>query len=231
MEKFSIVIPVFNEEENIINLLKEIKKNLIKFLNQFEIIVVDDCSIDNTYEIVKNFDNKLKVRLFKNNKNFGQSYSILKGVRESENNVIVTLDGDGQNDPADILNLISIYNKDKNISLVSGIRVKRRDNFIKILSSKVANSIRSHILKDGCIDTGCSLKVFDKKTFMQIPSFNGLHRFIPAFFVAFNKTVHYEKVNHRPRIKGYSKYGTFDRLYRGIIDLYKVSKMIKKINA
>lgn len=231
MDKFSIVIPVFNEEENIIDLLIDIKNNLSQYLNYFEVIVIDDNSIDNTYVKVKNFNDKIALRLFKNNKNYGQSYSIRRGVRKSKNNIIVTIDGDGQNDPKDILNLVLIYNdKKKNLSLVSGLRTKRKDNLIKIISSKIANRVRSFILKDGCLDTGCSLKVFDKNVFMQIPFFDGLHRFIPTFFVAFKKNVYFEKVNHRPRLKGYSKYGTFDRLFKGIIDLYKVSKMIKNIN-
>lgn len=230
MDNFSIVIPIFNEEDNIIDLLQEIEKYLDIFIKKFEVIIIDDCSNDNTFEKLKNFKNKLSIRVFKNDKNYGQSFSIRKGVIESKYDTIVTLDGDGQNHPKDIRNLLSIYYSDKNISLVSGIRINRKDNHLKKISSKLANLVRSFILKDGCLDTGCSLKVFNKNMFLKIPYFNGLHRFIPAFFKAFKANVHYENVSHRPRLKGKSNYGTIDRLYRGIIDMYKVINLINKKN-
>ena len=112
--------------------------------------------------------------------------------------------------------------------MVGGIRFRRKDNLIKIFSSKVANSIRSKILKDNCPDTGCSLKVFDKHVFMQFPFFNGIHRFLPALFKGFGKQTYFINVDHRFRIHGHSKYGTFLRLFRGIKDLIRVAIILKK---
>ncbi len=228
MINFSIVIPVYNEEENISNLVYEIHDALNGIKNSFEIIIINDGSNDNTKSKLKTLSTKFKIKLIENNKNFGQSYSILKGIENSVYNNIITIDGDGQNNPYDIPKLVNIYQK-QDLHLISGIRKKRRDTFVKIISSKIANKVRSIILKDNCIDTGCSLKLFDKNFFLNTPFFNGIHRFIPALFIAHNCKIDFIDVDHRPRTLGISKYGTFDRLYRGIIDMFKVIKIIKQI--
>ena len=111
--------------------------------------------------------------------------------------------------------------------MVAGIRLKRKDSFIKIISSKIANKIRSSILKDNCPDTGCSLKIFNKNIFLQFEFFDGIHRFLPALFIGYNHKVAYVKVNHRPRLNGVSNYGTLSRLFWGIRDIIRVSRMIK----
>ena len=136
------------------------------------------------------------------------------------------MDGDGQNNPKDISKLLNKYFSNKDIYLVCGIRNNRKDNFIKILTSKIANRLRIIILKDDCIDTGCSLKVFDKEVFLSFPFFNGIHRFLPSLFIGFGHKVKYMSVSHRPRLGGISKYGTFDRLFRGIRDIIKVRNII-----
>ena len=223
---FSIVIPVFNEAKNIENLIKEIFDSLIDYKN-FDIILVNDSSNDNTLEVVKKLKENSKINLINNLKNKGQSYSIYIGVKKSKYNTIVTIDGDGQNNPKDIPNLLSIYFSNEKIFLVGGIRRNRKDNYIKIISSKAANSIRSKILNDKCKDTGCSLKVFDKLVFQKFPYFNGMHRFLPALFTGYGYKTYFVDVDHRARTFGYSKYGTFDRLFRGIIDIIKVRKIIK----
>ena len=224
---FSIVIPVFNEAQNIEALVDEIF-NSLKDYNDFEVILVNDSSTDNTIDIVNTLRRKFSIFLINNPRKRGQSFCVHKGVLKSKNNTIVTIDGDGQNNPLDIPKLLEIYFSNEEISLVGGIRVKRKDNLIKIISSKIANKIRSNILKDGCEDTGCSLKVFDKSIFLQFPFFNGIHRFLPALFNGYGYKTFFTAVDHRPRIKGCSKYRTLDRLYRGIIDIVKVKRIIKE---
>tara|TARA_B100001540_G_C15665327_1_gene577513 strand:- start:230 stop:919 length:690 start_codon:yes stop_codon:yes gene_type:complete len=221
---FSIIIPVYNESKNIINLLIEIKKHLNNF--QYEIVIVDDHSKDNTIEVINEYDDKI-VKLIKHDVNLGQSQSILSGIKESKYNIIVTLDGDGQNNPKDISKLLDTYLRQKDIYLVGGIRRKRKDTIIKILSSKIANKIRSKILNDDCDDTGCSLKVFDKKAFLKLPFFDGIHRFLPALFKGFGYKTYFVYVDHRFRFSGKSNYGTFDRLFKGIKDLIKVKRIIR----
>ena len=126
--------------------------------------------------------------------------------------------------------LLDKYFSDDNLFLIGGIRVKRKDNLIKIYSSFFANLIRSFILDDGCKDTGCSLKVFDRDIFLSFPFFSGIHRFLPALFKGYGYKTSFLNVSHRPRIRGKSNYGTFDRLYRGIIDIVKVKRILVKKN-
>lgn len=222
---FSIVIPLFNEEKNIIPLLEEISDNLDTYKN-YEIILIDDASTDKTLELINKIDDK-KIKILSNNTNSGQSFSIHKGIEKSSNKIIVTLDGDGQNDPADIPRLLNLYLSNEDVKLVGGLRLKRQDNIIKILSSKIANYIRSRILNDKCNDTGCSLKVFHKEIFLSFPYFNGIHRFLPALFNGYGLTTEFINVNHRHRKYGVSKYGTMNRLFKGIRDIVIVYKILK----
>jgi len=228
MIRFSIVIPIYNEALNIQNLVEEIFDNLKNLKNNYELILIDDASTDNTFDKISALKKKYDIIYKKNIKNSGQSFSIKEGIAVSRYDTIVTMDGDGQNNPKDIIKLLNVYGNKNEFFLVCGIRIKRKDNLIKIVSSKIANKVRSIILKDNCKDTGCSLKVFDKKSFLDLPYFNSIHRFIPSLFEARKLKVNYIYVDHRPRIKGNSKYGTFDRLIRGIVDLYKVYKIINK---
>ena len=227
---FSVVIPIFNEEQNISNLLFEIKNSLSGF-KDYEIIYVNDSSKDKSLiileEIVKKNNN---IRILNNEKNKGQSYSIFQGVKEASFDIIVTIDGDGQNNPIDISNLVKLFLSDKKISLVGGIRTKRKDSLVKIFSSKIANYIRAKILNDECSDTGCSLKVFDKRVFLDFPYFNGMHRFLPALFKGYGCNTMFIEVDHRHRKHGNSKYGTFDRLYKGIFDMIRVKKILNNKN-
>ena len=224
---FSVVIPIFNEEDNIVTLIEEIKNSLYSF-KPFELIFVNDFSTDNTLEILKRENKKFDFKILNNKANRGQSYSILKGIKNSKYNIIVTLDGDGQNNPEDIPKLIDFYINNNDIFLVGGIRKKRKDSAIKIISSKIANFVRSKFLKDGCVDTGCSLKVFDKNIFLTFEYFDGIHRFLPALFYGFGYKTFFLNVDHRKRKYGKSKYGTFLRLLNGFRDMIKVKKMINK---
>ena len=223
---FSIIIPIYNEAQNIEKLIKEIFASLINY-RDFEVILVNDASIDNTIEIVSKLQKQYNIILLNNSLNRGQSFSIFKGIEDSNNEIIITLDGDGQNNPIDIPVLLEYYLLNKNISLVGGIRKNRKDSFVKKISSKIANKVRSRILNDRCDDTGCSLKVFSRSIFLKFSYFDGIHRFLPALFKGYGYKCFYIKVDHRAREKGYSKYGTIDRLYKGIIDIIKIRKIIK----
>jgi dolichol-phosphate mannosyltransferase len=227
--KFSIIIPLFNENENIANLVDEIKTALLDKKYIFEIILIDDASTDDTYKTIT-FLKKTNqnILILQNNINLGQSFSLIRGINSASHDIIVTIDGDGQNNPVDIPKLLNIFNSEKQLSLVGGIRKNRKDSYLKILSSKIANTIRKFVLKDNCNDTGCSLKVFDKIFFLQFPQFMGLHRFLPALFISYGGKTTFCEVDHRARIHGKSKYGTLIRLINGVIDMIKVFFIIRK---
>ncbi len=227
---FSIVIPIYNEELNILSLFNEILhlKDLNKY--SFEVVFVNDSSRDNSLKILNKIqkENPSIVKILSNQKNLGQSFSILHGIKVSKYETIVTIDGDGQNNPKNLPLLLEKFFLNKNIKLVGGIRVNRKDSFIKIISSRLANNFRSFILQDNCKDTGCSLKVFDKKIFLQFPFFNGIHRFLPALFKGYGYNTLFVNVDHRKRNFGKSNYGTFKRLIYGIIDIIRVLQIIRR---
>ena len=224
MLDFSIIIPVYNESGNIKNLIQEIKFNVDNTYN-YEIIIIDDCSKDSTSEVLHKLHKK-NINIFRNNENKGQSFSLTKGIKKAKSLTIITIDGDGQNDPLDINNLAKLYFANQGLDMVGGIRKNRKDNWIKIISSKLANNIRQVIFNDKCSDTGCSLKIFKKDIFLKFPYFNGIHRFLPALFSGYGHKSQYIYVNHRPRLSGESNYGTIGRLFRGIIDIIKVKIII-----
>lgn len=223
----SIVIPIYNEVENIFNLVNEILSEIDNFL-EYEIIIINDCSTDNFLDEFSNYESRNYINLQNNKKNLGQSKSIYYGVEIAKFENIITLDGDGQNNPSDIKILCSKF-FNENYSLVSGIRQKRKDSYLKKISSKLANFIRDLVLHDNCPDTGCGLKIFKKNVFLKIPYFNGIHRFIPAIFVNMKEKVCYIDVDHRYRKYGYSKYGTIGRMFKGIIDIIRVILIIRKL--
>lgn len=226
MQKLSVIIPIFNEEKNLEILLSEIYETLNnKFI--FEIVAVDDCSTDSSLIILNKLSKESNLKIIRNFKNEGQSFSIYKGVKNSKYNNILTIDADLQNNPIDILELAN-YFFNSNYKLVGGIRKNRKDNFIKIISSRIANKLRNLILDDNCSDTGCSLKIFSKKIFLEFPYFRSIHRFLPALFRGYGYKTYFINVSHRPRINGVSKYGTLDRLFIGIYDIFRVYKIVKK---
>jgi len=227
MTKISIIIPVFNEEKNIKILINEILN--IDIIDQIsEIIIVDDCSTDSSLNEIKKLQKITdKISFFCHYSNQGQSKSLLTGIKNAKNQTIVTIDADLQNNPIDIINIVNTYFSDNEIKLVGGIRVNRKDNIIKKITSRMANFIRNQILRDDCIDTGCSLKIFDRDLFLSLPFFDGIHRFLPALFKYKNSKNKYIGVDHRNRKFGKSKYGTLDRALKGLVDIYKVKKIIK----
>lgn len=220
----SVVIPVHNEEESIGNLINEIVAALSEKY-QYEIVVVDDGSTDQTLDTLLEIKQELTVlRVIKHLKNSGQSTAVRTGVQQAKSAWIATLDGDGQNDPADIPNLYNeLVNQDLDPWLVvAGYRKKRKDTWLKRMSSKYANGIRDKLLRDGTPDTGCGLKVFSRDSFLALPYFDHMHRYIPALFQRQGGRVVSIKVNHRHRMLGTSKYGFHNRLWVGIVDILGV---------
>ena len=221
----SVVIPVHNEEESIGNLIDEIT-NALSEKHQHEIIVVDDGSTDNTLDVLLKIKQNLPtLRIVKHLKNSGQSTAVRTGVQYAKSSWIATLDGDGQNDPADIPNLYNELTNNQNSDpwlVVAGYRKKRKDTWLKRLSSKYANAIRAKLLRDGTPDTGCGLKVFARDSFLALPYFDHMHRYIPALFQRQGGRVVSIEVNHRHRMQGVSKYGFHNRLWVGIVDILGV---------
>lgn len=221
----SVVVPVHNEVENIEPLIAEIMATL-EGVERYEIIYINDCSRDSTLERLTSLDQKFKVlRVLTHQKRSGQSAAIRTGVKAARGDLIATLDGDGQNDPEDIPKLLKAYREqavaDARI-LIAGFRARRQDSFIKRLSSKIANGVRSSLLGDATPDTGCGLKIFRRKDFLDLPGFDHMHRFLPALMIRNGGQVISVEVSHRPRERGKSKYGTLDRLWVGITDLIGV---------
>ena len=221
----SIVIPVYNEEESIGELINEITQALASKYKH-EIIVVDDGSVDKTVGVLSKIKQELPtLRIIKHLQNSGQSTAIRTGVQYAKSAWITTLDGDGQNDPADIPNLYNelINNQDADPWLVvAGYRKKRKDTWLKRISSKYANGIRDKLLRDGTPDTGCGLKVFSRDSFLALPYFDHMHRYIPALFQRQGGKMVSIEVNHRHRMQGVSKYGFHNRLWVGIVDILGV---------
>lgn len=228
--KASIVIPVHNEAGNIRTLLLEIDQ-IFTPSEDLEVVVVDDHSTDNTLEILRELKGIFPfLRVICHRKRYGQSMALLSGIKMAQADLIITMDGDGQNDPNDIPRLVNTFEENRSdFLLVTGKRRKRKDTWLKRVSSKVANKIRSYILKDETPDTGCGLKVFRRSDFLSIPAFDHMHRFLPALFLAMGGRVISVEVAHRPRQKGMSHYGTLDRLWSGIWDLFGVFWLMRRI--
>ena len=224
MHDLSVVIPVQNEEENVRMLIDEVRQALDGVLN-YELIYVNDGSTDSTLEILEQYRSGFSLlKIFSHEKGVGQSTAVQTGVKHAESPVIATLDGDGQNDPADIPALfqVLIENSATGVVLVNGYRKKRKDTFIKRMSSRFANGIRRWLLDDDTPDTGCGLKVFSRNAYLEIPFFDHLHRFLPAMMINGGGQVMSVEVNHRERQLGSSHYGFFDRLWVGIFDILGV---------
>jgi dolichol-phosphate mannosyltransferase len=227
----SIVIPALNERECIGPLLREIAESTAN-LPITEIIVVDDGSDDGMGDVIRDLKSKLdKIRLVRHAQRRGQSTATYTGISAARGDLIVTLDADGQNDPAGIELLYTAYVReaDRGRIMVAGQRRKRQDNLVRRFSSRVANTVRRWILDDGVRDTGCSLKLFRRSDFMALPFFDHIHRFIPALMKASGVRIVIVEVAHRPRERGISKYGLWDRLWVGIHDLVGVRWLIARM--
>ena len=218
--ELSIVIPVLNEAASITGLLEEIAQQLDGQLD-YEIVVVDDGSTDSTPAVLQDARGRLaRVRVLRHRERCGQSAALASGVAAARSEWVATLDGDGQNDPADIMKLYRTMQQSGNqVKLIAGYRRQRRDSTLKRISSRVANAVRSAMLDDDSPDTGCGLKLFPRSLFLSLPLFRNMHRFLPALVKRAGGAMVIVEVNHRPRRQGQSKYGVMNRLWVGIVDL------------
>ena len=226
-DKFSVVLPVFNEQDNLNTLFSELKKAADTTGRPWEAVFVDDCSTDQSLSIIQTLAEKhAEVRYVAFAKNCGQSAAFCAGFDAVDSGIVVTMDSDLQNDPGDIPKMLDIFGDE--CEMVIGWRAKRKDAFIKRISSKIANAIRDGIMDDGVHDTGCSLKIMRTDLLLKLPRFKNMHRYFPILMKIHGARIREIKVNHRERGAGVSKYGTLDRALAGIYDLIGVGWLIKR---
>lgn len=215
--ELSVVVPLYNEQDNIARLQEEIARALQGM--DYELVLVDDGSTDAT---LQNIQPGPRVRVLAFARNAGQSAAMHAGIHQSRGRLIATLDGDLQNDPADIPAMIAKLDEGSGFDLVCGWRAHRKDSAFKRLQSRIANAVRARFVGDGVRDTGCTLKVMRQPCREALVLFNGMHRFIPALIRAMGYRVTEMPVNHRPRIHGVSKYGFGNRALRATFDMIGV---------
>lgn len=218
----SIVVPVFNETGNVGPLAREIAA---AFAGQaYEMIFVDDASTDLTRaDLIALKADLPSLRVLSHQRNSGQSRSVRTGILAARAAIVVTMDGDGQNDPADAPRLAArLVASPDQVALVGGQRVKRQDSLAKKFASKVGNGVRKRLLKDGAEDTGCGLKAFRREAFLRLPYFDHIHRYLPALMIREGYQVAFEPVGHRARMAGASKYTNLGRLWASLSDLLGV---------
>ena len=226
--QLSVVVPVFNESGNLAPLVAEIEQSLAGRM-RFEIVIVDDGSSDGTaLELAELEQEYAPVRAVSHSRNRGQSAAIHSGVEASLAPIVAVLDGDGQNDPADLPAMFGRLNCADGVRMVIGERRDRRDSAVKRWSSKLANAVRSRVLNDNVRDTGCGLKVFYRADFVRLPAFDHMHRFLPVLLQRDGGRILSTPVSHRPRVRGTSKYGINNRLWAGIVDLLGVLWLTKR---
>ncbi|MGV3775018.1 MAG: glycosyltransferase family 2 protein [Verrucomicrobiales bacterium] len=219
--ELSIIVPVFNEEDNILPLAREIQSAVKPLGMRYELVFVDDASSDATWAKIETARRiEPRIRAFRHTKNSGQSAALWTGIQASRGVIIATMDGDLQNDPADIPRLMESLAE---VDFVCGVRKKRKDNFLRRISSRTARLARKWALGVDFSDTGCAMRVFKRSALAEVFPFNGLHRFLPVLVHGAGATTREAPVNHRARVAGKSKYGLWNRLGRGIFDLMAMS--------
>lgn len=228
--EFSIVVPVHNESGNVESLITEIHRALDG--RAFEMVFVDDASTDDTRARLIELKSRFPMlRVVGHRKNAGQSRAIRSGILAARAPVIGTLDGDGQNDPADLPDLyrqLTRADAPESLKMVMGRRTKRKDTAWKRFGSTFANNIRKRMLKDDCDDAGCGVKALYRDAFLQLPYFDHIHRYVPALMRADGFDVEYRDVNHRERRTGTSNYTNFGRLADALSDLRGVMWLIRR---
>jgi dolichol-phosphate mannosyltransferase len=228
--ELSVVIPVHNEAENIGPLLEEICAVLAGVVS-FEVVVVDDKSTDDTLACLKACGtHMLELRIIRHGCNAGQSAALRTGIRFARAPIVATLDGDGQNDPADIPKLLARYRAaaDAPLLLIVGHRTMRRDTAVTRAASRIANAVRGTFLGDRTPDSGCGLKLFARDLFLALPDFDHMHRFLPALVLRAGGRVLSVPVRHRARRSGRSHYGINNRVWTGIVDMLGVAWLIRR---
>ena len=222
----SVVVPVKDEQDSIEPLVREIAAAVSGTTTTFEIVYVNDGSTDGTQAALDRLKREFPMlRVVRHRASCGQSQALTSGVRAARYGWIAMLDGDGQNDPADIPALIAALANPSlpaNLDLLVGWRARRNDVWLRQISSRVANSVRARVLGDRTPDTGCGLKLIARETFLGLPNFDHMHRFLPALVLRSGGAVVSVPVHHRPRKHGASKYGLHNRLWVGIVDLFGV---------
>ena len=218
----SIVVPVMNEEGNVLSLAQEINKAMNREPRPWECIWIDDCSTDNTLEVLKDICNGYpQHHMLQMNRNSGQSAALMAGFQAAAGEFIATLDGDGQNDPADIPHLYCELVMQK-VDMMNGIRAKRQDSTIRKISSRIGNGFRNFLTGEKVKDVGCAIRVVKRDALLHIPSWKGMHRFLPTLVRLQGYTIAESAVNHRMRQAGKTKYGINNRLWVGIADTFAV---------
>lgn len=223
--QLSVVIPVFNEEENVQPLVERLQAVLTGFLQRAEILIVDDGSTDATLDELRRAqqaDPRIRILHFRSN--LGQTAAMEAGFHHARGEAVVTLDGDLQNDPADILSLVE---KLRDYDVVCGVRVRRQDSWLKRASSRIANGVRNWATGDDIVDTGCTLKAYRGDRVRALKLYKGMHRFLPTLLKMQGCRVVQVPVHHFPRLSGETKYGTWGRLTKGVEDLFAVRWMKK----
>lgn len=223
---YSVVIPLKNEESNIVDLIDELEPVMDQLKAPWELICIDDGSTDGTRQILSALESqKPYLRTIFFTKNYGQSSAFDAGFKAAKGAFVITLDGDRQNDPNDIPHLLKLID---DCDLVCGIRSKRKDSLTKKLTSRLANFVRNRLCDDGVQDTGCSLKVYRNECLKKIKMYQGMHRFLPALFKIEGFRIKQIPVNHRERLKGQSNYNFFNRSFNTVADLFAVRWMQKR---
>lgn len=218
----SVVVPVFNEEDNVAELVGEIAAALDG--RRYEMVFVNDASTDGTQARLVDLKAQYRsLRPLSHNTNAGQSRAVHTGVNAARGSIIVTMDGDGQNDPSDAPALVDqLTAAPDTVAMIGGRRVKRKDTAWKKFGSRIGNGVRKRLLKDQADDTGCGLKAFYRQAFVRLPYFDHMHRFLPALMLREGFEVEYCDVKHRQRMHGRSKYTNFGRLMASMSDLFGV---------
>jgi dolichol-phosphate mannosyltransferase len=214
---YSIVIPVYNEEDVVGQLLSEIRSFARSWQSDYELLMVDDGSSDRTAEIIGNqFVDWSQGRLIQLSQNCGQAAALFHGMKRARGQIVILLDGDGQNDPRDIPKLLAPLNE---VDMAVGIRVNRQDSFVRRVMSRLANAARSRILGDGVVDSGCGIKAFHRHVMDAFIPMRTLYSFIPALAISAGFTLRQVPVRHRSRSGGKSKYGVRQFLWKPLLDL------------
>jgi dolichol-phosphate mannosyltransferase len=226
LPEISVVIPVYNEEENLPILAAELRAALGSLGRSYEILYVDDGSTDGSPEVLRRLAREdPAVRVLRQRRNAGQSAALDAGFRFARGAIVVTLDADLQNDPADIPRLLEIMDV---FDVVSGVRTHRQDTWVRKVSSRIANRVRNRLTHDSVTDVGCTLRACRTEYLRRIPMFTGMHRFLPTLLKMAGARTTEIPVNHRPRLHGQPKYTIGNRLWRALADLFAVRWMQKR---